>query len=473
MAAAQLGSYVSQLGRLRARPSAGAAGAAGQGAPTAGGRLRSGRRAGWVGGGRAAAHTPRDLHRVLAQLGNLVERFLHGRLLRARAEETGSRAPCQPSRRGASGHARACVPAMGGGLARLGVAGAARPRTLYCGSHVLVRSSRSRLAHVSGTPLMATRRCGSPAAERASAPRESRSPTPDRLRPSPASPAWVRMCNPGVSRLCVRHEPRATMGKAIFGVGDIDLLHPPAELEARKHKLKRKIPTPNSFFMDVKCPGCYNMCALPRAAHPGCPPGLIRGRLHAPRGAAGARAPGAVAVGCHTIPLPARAADARPRPAAHRPSPLSPRRLFCSAPPAMRPFPPAQHDGVLPRTDGRDLRLVLDGALPAHGRQGPPHRGLLLQEEERLGRSLPAAGRSLRPIARVHVQSDAGASGRMWLRDCVRVCTPTGRTSRRAGRALRGPLLEPSARMVGAAAWSAGASWASAWPALQSCEGVG
>ncbi|CAI5487484.1 unnamed protein product [Closterium sp. Naga37s-1] len=30
---------------------------------------------------------------------------------------------------------------------------------------------------------------------------------------------------------------------------DIDLLHPPAELEKRKHKMKRLVPTPNSFFM--------------------------------------------------------------------------------------------------------------------------------------------------------------------------------------------------------------------------------
>ena len=44
-------------------------------------------------------------------------------------------------------------------------------------------------------------------------------------------------------------------------MGDIDLLHPPRELEQRRHKLKRLVQTPNSFFMDVKCPGCFNMCA--------------------------------------------------------------------------------------------------------------------------------------------------------------------------------------------------------------------
>ncbi|KAK6120546.1 hypothetical protein DH2020_042448 [Rehmannia glutinosa] len=34
---------------------------------------------------------------------------------------------------------------------------------------------------------------------------------------------------------------------------DYDLLNPPAELEKRKHKLKRLVQSPNSFFMDVKC----------------------------------------------------------------------------------------------------------------------------------------------------------------------------------------------------------------------------
>ena len=34
---------------------------------------------------------------------------------------------------------------------------------------------------------------------------------------------------------------------------DVDLMNPPAEFEARKHKLKRLVQSPNSFFMDVKC----------------------------------------------------------------------------------------------------------------------------------------------------------------------------------------------------------------------------
>lgn len=40
---------------------------------------------------------------------------------------------------------------------------------------------------------------------------------------------------------------------------DIDLLNPPAELEKRKHKLKRLVASPNSYFMDVKCQGCFTM----------------------------------------------------------------------------------------------------------------------------------------------------------------------------------------------------------------------
>ncbi|CDP18996.1 unnamed protein product [Coffea canephora] len=43
---------------------------------------------------------------------------------------------------------------------------------------------------------------------------------------------------------------------------DVDLLNPPADLEKRKHKLKRLVPSPNSFFMDVKCQGCFNITTV-------------------------------------------------------------------------------------------------------------------------------------------------------------------------------------------------------------------
>lgn len=40
------------------------------------------------------------------------------------------------------------------------------------------------------------------------------------------------------------------------------MLHPlPAE-EKRKHKLKRLVQHPNSYFMDVKCPGCYKITTV-------------------------------------------------------------------------------------------------------------------------------------------------------------------------------------------------------------------
>lgn len=35
-----------------------------------------------------------------------------------------------------------------------------------------------------------------------------------------------------------------------------DLLNPSLQSEKESHKLKRLIPAPNSYFMDVKCGGC-------------------------------------------------------------------------------------------------------------------------------------------------------------------------------------------------------------------------
>ena len=107
-------------------------------------------------------------------------------------------------------------------------------------------------------------------------------------------------------------------------MGDIDLLHPPKELELRRHKKKRLVQSPNSFFMDVKCPGCFNMC-----------------------------------VAIHTL-------AAEPR-----------QQLFSftrSSPPhnadpcfSLSPlfFTYAQYDGLQPRAVGRHLQRLLDGALPA------------------------------------------------------------------------------------------------------------
>merc|ERR1712039_360524 len=43
---------------------------------------------------------------------------------------------------------------------------------------------------------------------------------------------------------------------------DIDLLNPDPKVEKAKHKLKRMIQSPNSFFMDVKCPGCLQITTV-------------------------------------------------------------------------------------------------------------------------------------------------------------------------------------------------------------------
>ncbi|XP_039321294.1 small ribosomal subunit protein eS27-like [Saimiri boliviensis] len=36
-----------------------------------------------------------------------------------------------------------------------------------------------------------------------------------------------------------------------------DLLHPSPEKEKRKHKETSLVQSPNSYFMDMKCPVCY------------------------------------------------------------------------------------------------------------------------------------------------------------------------------------------------------------------------
>ncbi|RKP05454.1 40S ribosomal protein S27 [Thamnocephalis sphaerospora] len=42
----------------------------------------------------------------------------------------------------------------------------------------------------------------------------------------------------------------------------IDLLNPSPEHEKRQHKLKRLVQSPNSYFMDVKCPGCFQITTV-------------------------------------------------------------------------------------------------------------------------------------------------------------------------------------------------------------------
>merc|ERR1711997_852709 len=39
----------------------------------------------------------------------------------------------------------------------------------------------------------------------------------------------------------------------------VDLLNPCLSAQRRCHKKKRLVQSPNSYFMDVKCPGCYKI----------------------------------------------------------------------------------------------------------------------------------------------------------------------------------------------------------------------
>ncbi|KRX46403.1 40S ribosomal protein S27 [Trichinella nativa] len=41
-----------------------------------------------------------------------------------------------------------------------------------------------------------------------------------------------------------------------------DLLHPDPEEEKRKCKLKRLVPHPKSYFMDIKCKGCFKITTV-------------------------------------------------------------------------------------------------------------------------------------------------------------------------------------------------------------------
>ncbi|CAG8739665.1 16341_t:CDS:2, partial [Acaulospora colombiana] len=53
---------------------------------------------------------------------------------------------------------------------------------------------------------------------------------------------------------CGLHGPEDLSGVETLAV---DLLNPSLEAEKSRHKLKRLVQSPNSYFMDVKCPGCF------------------------------------------------------------------------------------------------------------------------------------------------------------------------------------------------------------------------
>lgn len=41
-----------------------------------------------------------------------------------------------------------------------------------------------------------------------------------------------------------------------------DLMYPSYVLEKSRHKKKRLVQSPNSYFMDVKCMGCYRITTI-------------------------------------------------------------------------------------------------------------------------------------------------------------------------------------------------------------------
>ena len=42
----------------------------------------------------------------------------------------------------------------------------------------------------------------------------------------------------------------------------VDLLHPDVKKEKKLHKKKRLVQGPNSYFMDVRCPSCYQITTV-------------------------------------------------------------------------------------------------------------------------------------------------------------------------------------------------------------------
>ncbi|KAJ4943563.1 hypothetical protein JOQ06_006063 [Pogonophryne albipinna] len=45
-------------------------------------------------------------------------------------------------------------------------------------------------------------------------------------------------------------------------MSDSDLFHPSLAKERSRHKKKRLVQSPNSYFMDVKCAGCYKITTI-------------------------------------------------------------------------------------------------------------------------------------------------------------------------------------------------------------------
>uniref|UniRef100_A0A0D3DUR1 40S ribosomal protein S27 n=1 Tax=Brassica oleracea var. oleracea TaxID=109376 RepID=A0A0D3DUR1_BRAOL len=61
---------------------------------------------------------------------------------------------------------------------------------------------------------------------------------------------------------------------------DIDLLNPPAELEKRKHKLKRLVQSPNSFFMHYCVQSLADRCCMRKLPDSSVPAYRRKGKAH-------------------------------------------------------------------------------------------------------------------------------------------------------------------------------------------------
>ncbi|CAE7340811.1 RPS27B [Symbiodinium pilosum] len=74
--------------------------------------------------------------------------------------------------------------------------------------------------------------------------------------------AAMAKAHPASSEQQVRADRIFNAGDRSRPTMDIDLLNPDIKEERSKHKLKRMIQSPNSFFMDVKCPGCLQITTV-------------------------------------------------------------------------------------------------------------------------------------------------------------------------------------------------------------------
>jgi hypothetical protein len=166
---------------------------------------------------------------------------------------------------------------------------------------------------------------------------------------------------------------------------DIDLLNPPVELEKQKHKLKRLVQSPNSFFMvrpvvvvgvvwgkalAASAPGAMQVLAEPLSPRPHrrpAPagrqvPGVLQHVSNAAKDAAWARAGGAARAAAAIWGRGTQAAAAR-----------GTGSLRLTGRPVHIPRP--QHDGVLTLPDRGVVRQLLYSAVHPHRWQGPADRG--------------------------------------------------------------------------------------------------